>query len=354
MLTEFNIPTKTGFEVVFDKLNNLKLNFMKNKFYSKAATDALVIICYVFAGLWSTNVNAQAISTYTWAQSTDTVTDISTTGTALATGCCHDDMNYSPVTIPFAFTYHGAAFTTVGITDDCFMVLGGIAFINYVPLGGLPNCISMMGADMYGNQSSTSLRYQTTGSAPNRVFRVQWSNWGKYSTGLNEFTAQIQLFETTNKVAITYMAAPGATTFTCQVGLTGATVSDFNIRATTTDWSATTAGGSNTATMKFSSTVKPSSNLTYTWSPPVNFVQELISDSRISIFPNPSDGLINIGLDKEISEGLMMIYNVMGKKIYSDGFNGRQKTVTCILSPGVYFLQVMNSERQYIRKIVVQ
>ncbi|MEI2750126.1 MAG: hypothetical protein V9E88_15360 [Ferruginibacter sp.] len=57
------------------------------------------------------------------------------------------------------------------------------------------------------------------------------------------------------------------TTLNVQVGLRGATSSDFNARTTTTNWSATTAAVANTNTLSFSNTINPSSGLTFTWSP---------------------------------------------------------------------------------------
>ncbi|MBK7525178.1 MAG: fibronectin type III domain-containing protein [Saprospiraceae bacterium] len=53
-----------------------------------------------------------------------------------------------------------------------------------------------------------------------------------------------------------------------KVGLRGASNSDFNNRTTTTNWSATTSGGSNSASCSVSNTIFPAAGLTFTWTPP--------------------------------------------------------------------------------------
>jgi len=83
-------------------------------------------------------------------------------------------------------------------------------------------------------------------------------------------------------------------------------------------------------------------------------LEDIADNSNINIYPNPSHGVINISLDKNLKDGLMIIYNVLGEKVYSDGFNGKQKTIALNLSAGVYYINIKDNERQYIHKIVVQ
>ena len=106
------------------------------------------------------------------------------------------------------------------------------------------------------------IRYETTGTAPNRVLVVQWTGFQRYTTtgAFGElYNFQIRLEETTNKVNFVYdLQGPSSTTTTTyQVGLRGSSSSDFNNRTSTTTWSGTTAGGTNAATITLSNTVKP-------------------------------------------------------------------------------------------------
>jgi GEVED domain len=255
------------FRITFLKQKNMtkSLSFINQKpWLSKLLFLLVLAMGFIRTG------QAQNINTYAFAQSSTLPTNISGTGTVVSTSTAafQDDNNYPVVTMPFAFTYHGSSFTTLGISANCYVKFGGTTSTSYSPLSAQTNCISLMGADMLGSATGHGIYTQTFGTAPFRSFVIQWTNWGKYSSGLNEFTGQIILYETSNNVEQNYLAAPGTTAFTCQVGLNGALASDFKIRTTTTNWTTTTAGTANTATCTMSATIRPSAGLTFTWSPP--------------------------------------------------------------------------------------
>jgi hypothetical protein len=118
------------------------------------------------------------------------------------------------------------------------------------------------------------IRFQTIGTSPNRTLVVQWTGWQRYTTSgaFGElYNFQIRLNETTNTINIVYnIQGPTSTTArTFEVGLRGSANTDFNNRTSTTNWASTTAGTLNSSTVTLSNTVKPSSGLTYTWTPPV-------------------------------------------------------------------------------------
>ncbi|HET6991761.1 MAG TPA: hypothetical protein VFJ43_10575 [Bacteroidia bacterium] len=215
--------------------------------------------------IFASQLTAQ-VSAYTFASTAGTYSQIIPGTDLTATAGTYDDNNFALATLPFTFTYHGTAFTTIGISANGYVALGATTSTNYTPLGGIANCISAMGVDMDGNTANGGdISYFTLGAAPNRSFIIQWKNWGFFSTALNEASFQIVLNETSNSVQIIYGNCPGTTARSVQTGLTGATTADFSDRTTTTNWAATTAGAVNTATNTFSSTVKPTSGLTFTW-----------------------------------------------------------------------------------------
>jgi len=124
------------------------------------------------------------------------------------------------------------------------------------------------------SRSTFGIRFQTIGTSPNRTLVVQWTGWQRYTTsgGFGElYNFQIRLNETTNTINTVYnIQGPTSTTATTfQVGLRGTSNTDFNNRTTTTNWSSTTAGTLNSSTVTLSNTVKPTSGLIYTWTPPV-------------------------------------------------------------------------------------
>jgi hypothetical protein len=132
----------------------------------------------------------------------------------------------------------------------------------------------------YFSWATGEIRVETIGSAPNRVFVIQFKGLAEYSTSAgttNNTSAdfQVRLSEgggnlATQTVQIIYgdvFRAAGSETI--QVGLRGVDNTDFNNRTSTTDWSATAAGGANNATVSWSASVNPASGLTFTWTPNV-------------------------------------------------------------------------------------
>lgn len=211
---------------------------------------------------------SDAASTYTWAQSTGTYTDIA--GTGLGTASNDDDI-FAAIPIGFTFTYNGIAYTTVGISTNGYLKFGASPTNTYTNvLSSQTTIYAGFNCDLIGNGTTSSLLYTTTGSSPNRVFTVQWTNYGLYNAGYDGslISYQMILNESTNKIQTVFGSMNIITTsYTPQCGINSLT-SDFNIRTTTTDWSATTTGGSNTANCVLTNVIKPASGQTWTWGPP--------------------------------------------------------------------------------------
>ncbi len=216
----------------------------------------------------------EAVSGYTFAQTSGAYTEI-TGGTLHGSGTTVDDNNYNAVNIGFTFTYDGANYTQVGINANGFVRMGGTAFTTsclYTPISSTDttnckNLVSALGMDLQGNALG-ELRSQTTGTTPNQVFTVQWKDFRYYNVTSEGFNFQIKLYETSNKVELVYGAfTKNTTSRSPQVGIKGATNADYSNR-TGSNWAASTAGGSNAATMTLSTTALPASGQTYTWTPP--------------------------------------------------------------------------------------
>jgi PKD repeat protein len=89
----------------------------------------------------------------------------------------------------------------------------------------------------------------------------------------------------------------------------------------------------------------------------VNGINNVSSDEmELQLYPNPVKGgsILTISFSKNIIKGELNVFNVMSEKVYFENFSGRQKTVSMKLSAGVYFLQIKDGDRQYIRKLIIQ
>lgn len=191
--------------------------------------------------------------------------------------------------IGFNFYFNGREYDRVGISNEGWISLGQswqptsviMTSSSYSsPLGSTSTInpywqvsrIAGMATNMSA-QTGSSLRIDTIGSLPYRVFVVQWTNYKKSSNGTGDsFSFQIRLEETTNKVQFVYgTMACNATSTTAQIGIRSdpaSPASNFANRTTTTDWSATSAGTAATSSCTLSSSVYPSIGTSFTWTPP--------------------------------------------------------------------------------------
>jgi hypothetical protein len=100
--------------------------------------------------------------------------------------------------------------------------------------------------------------YYQQPSAPNRICTIEWYHQGFWPSSGNELSYQIKLYETSNAVQLVYQTGSPVSSDVFQVGINGSPNTDFANRTTTTNWSATTAGGI-TPQRVFSPTVFPAS-----------------------------------------------------------------------------------------------
>ncbi len=130
-----------------------------------------------------------------------------------------------------------------------------------------------------GNTDVTTtgqISYLTSGTAPNRVFTIQWRKAGRYnltSAGYNDyFNAQVKLYETTNIIEVVYgkCGTANSTTSSHQIGLSGSSSADYNLRdiQSSGSYGASTPGTANSSSCYFAAAVAPTLGLTYRWTPP--------------------------------------------------------------------------------------
>ena len=214
---------------------------------------------------------AQISTYYTFSQATETYTAI-TGGTALGSGML-DDYNYSGITIPFTFNFNGVNYTSLNVNTNGYVTLGATLppVDVYGPISnatGYSGAICALGRDLQG-LATGEIRYQTLGTSPTRVFVVQWKDFRKYNATGDQFNFQIKMYESTGVIKLTYGTfVSNATNAFPQVGLRGSTNTEFKNRQTSTNWVSTVNGVANASACSLTSTILPSSGLTFIWSPP--------------------------------------------------------------------------------------
>ncbi|MBI4916793.1 MAG: PKD domain-containing protein [Acidobacteria bacterium] len=188
----------------------------------------------------------------------------------------NDDQNFMAVDLGFTFRFDGTDYTQVSIQSNGWVALGATVASSYVPISGgsINNLVAALALDLEGNGTTSEIMSLMEGSAPNRVFTIQWKHYKRYSSGTaydaDDFNFQVKLYESTNQLQVvygTFAAATAATPPTVQVGLRGASNADFNNRMTdaTHFWADSLAGTANTSAMALTDAILPASGLTYAW-----------------------------------------------------------------------------------------
>jgi hypothetical protein len=234
------------------------------KNFFKFISCVFLLALFVFAQ----NSFAQ-VTNYPFAYSSGTYTEI--TGGSLLGTTTNDDTNFPALPLGFTFNFNGVDYTQASVNSNGFLAMGATVVSSYTALssGTSNNVIAALNNDLQGGGTGSELTYKTEGSAPNRVFIVQWKLYKKYGATGDNYNFQIRLNETSNTVQLVYgTVTNNATATTMQVGLRGASSADFHNRTTTTDWAASTKGTLNTQTMALSATIYPTSGATYTFTTP--------------------------------------------------------------------------------------
>ncbi len=220
-------------------------------------------------------VNSQNLVSawYTFTSTPSTYSAI-TTGTILGTNANDNDI-FNAVNIGFTFNYLGTNYTKVSVCANGYLKFGTL-LNNYssYPIGdsfGDDSLVCAFGSDIQSNATGI-LRNNTTGTAPNRIFTLQWGNYTSFGATDN-LNFQIKLYEITNKIDVIYGTMTPSQFVFAEVGLRGNGNLDFNNRNVsggTNTWATSTAGVNNYdgCNLDIGPVFKPVSGQKYTWSPP--------------------------------------------------------------------------------------
>ena len=322
-----------------------------------------IIIAFVIFVIYSVPCRSDNdnISTYVFTQATGTFTSIHTTGTYITGGCTSSVFGNLP--IGFTFIYNGTSYTQFGLCCSGWISMGpGNPATTTLPLsvGSTNNVISPFSAQLTSTVAGDGIYYKTEGTAPNRVLTVEWWQYGFWLNGFDEICFQVKLYETTNQISFVYTTNDELSIRTIQVGLRGSSNADFNNRQTTTNWSQTTAGTTNTASCLFSPGITPPSGLTFTFTPPLIGVVNISTQipaaySLHQNYPNPFNNTSNLKFEigkananAFVNSGnvKIIVYDVMGREVqtlmnerlqpgtYEVNFDGS------MLNSGVYFYRL--------------
>lgn len=180
-----------------------------------------------------------------------------------------DDVNQANIPIGFAFPFCTGTYTQLNAGSNGFLNLSNIStntLSNSAGDAGAYGPIMMpLWDDLNGSPNGDAF-YQTTGTAPNRVFTFEWKSWKwTWSAGGNNIIAfQVKLFES-GRIEFHYNEGPDPVG-----GFPSATI---GIARNSTDYqtltNTSTSPGISTGTFIDNLTVRPVSGQVYCWDKPL-------------------------------------------------------------------------------------
>lgn len=229
----------------------------------------LPLVSIVLLGLLQ--AQGQSVANYTPAYSTGiTYSSISGAGNSVAfwrnnVANQNDDNRSNPINIGFDFWYLGVRYTTVSISTNGFVDFSGAIYDGNASSGpGVVNCggaiayrqspvafstsgcaatpptsysgtyiaLAPLYTDLWVSGGTAalanSIKYLTTGTAPNRVFTAEYITFDDFAAGVANLNFQVKIYETTGKIEFVYgsmVGSSGSTTTNYTLGINASTMS---------------------------------------------------------------------------------------------------------------------------------
>ena len=81
-----------------------------------------------------------------------------------------------------------------------------------------------------------------------------------------------------------------------------------------------------------------------------------INTTGMRVYPNPVhfNGSFNIVINKEITNGVLQVFNAMGLNVHTQTFTGSSKSINIRYAPGFYYVQVKSGKEKWVKKFYVQ
>lgn len=142
----------------------------------KSSNNTLLIcVIALFSIFGASNVFGQ-VANYNFSESAGTYTTI--TGTTIHASGWDDAVSTNTIPLGFIFNFNGTNYTTCSVNSNGYITFGATTSANnlYTPISdnsGYAGVISALGVNLI-DDNARDIIYRTSGTAPNRVFTIQW------------------------------------------------------------------------------------------------------------------------------------------------------------------------------------
>lgn len=241
------------------------------------------LLCFLIALLFIANTARAQAPNYAFLATSGTYTPITggTNVTLTYNGATNNDdgvaIPANAIPIGFTFNYNGTDYTTIRPCANGFAVFSSTAVPNNTDtwtnnltsgMAGIRTIIAPLWDDM-DMVSASGVSYVLTGSSPNRVLTIQWTNarW-EYAATSGVISFQVKLYETSNVIEFIYQQETGTI---ANAGDLGASIGITSGASGSGSFLSLSDAGTNPSVSSTAETTsintKPATGQIYRWSP---------------------------------------------------------------------------------------
>ena len=246
---------------------------------------------------------SQTISNYTFNATAGSFTTITGGVSTSLSGGGLDDGYFNALPIGFDFWYMGNKYNTVSASTNGWLTLGAninppTSFFepNDLRNGGTPRPVIAPIWDDLSIASTNNVSYNVTGSAPNRVFTIQYLNvkWD-YGAASPAISFQVKLYENSGKVEYIYRPEAGAVNRgSGSIGISASATGSGNFLSLNNSGTAPTASSTTETT---GIDAKPVSGQTYSFIPAKPNAPTSLSFTNVGVTSMTLNWIDNSGIE---------------------------------------------------------
>ncbi|RYZ55952.1 MAG: hypothetical protein EOP49_01745, partial [Sphingobacteriales bacterium] len=243
---------------------------------SKKSMFFLRSFCVILFALSSFAVQAQVISAYTFSQQVSNTYVPLTDSTIIANGPSLVNQTY-PVSLPFGFNFDNTIYNDIRVAVNGYISMGtsnpGTGNWMIASAGTGIRYISVFDMNLASSTTANSeISYRVYGTAPNRIFAIQWKNMALQGSTDLLANFQLRLLEGTNIIEMVYgncTLAGWGDNYSLQIGLRGLSNTQFHTReGYSGTWYNTSQGDNAADDMVYQSSANPTPGITFIFTPP--------------------------------------------------------------------------------------
>lgn len=227
----------------------------------------------------------QTADKYLFSTGAGSVLDPMTGGTSVIFSGNDDTPTPSPAPIGFTFNYEGVDYTNYSVSPDGWVLLGNTTAASQYT-NSITSTTNIPKIYPYWDDLATgtdgNVQTLISGTAPNRIFIVQWYvTIPRNTTGAANSTFQLWLYETSNKIEFRY-GTMASGSMSASVGITGGNSAKYQSITLATGVSSITAPNDNNAGQPVPGTIYsflPPPPASFAWTPAASVVSPLLTST---------------------------------------------------------------------------